>query len=598
MVLVAEEYYDSKDYSNALTFLNNVLPQYRREGWQLLVQKVLKIALQSAYLSADAMNFIRLGFESICSCSQFSTEDNIAIQESIHNIMRKQLPLFLSFIDPNESENALKLWSNALQSFSEPIIFTIKMESTLKFIECKPKFRAISFQSNESIKLDLYLQSNCPNPVKLTKLNLLFSNSFYNQFCELSNTCGDEDSLILIPLKLQKFAFDIIPLTEDIDKSLTISEVNATLISDSVSTIIQWTFEDNKTTDSFEFTDIRPESKDIKQITCLLSTCIAKPISKLKLDIIHNQPALLNEYYSTTLSIRNTEDFDITNLEISAKVFDSNNDEITTGFQSLIWKDNQLTELMTTHSLRDIKVNEQISEHIIFKLENVDKYFIVLFVYYISKYEIQGQIKEICLSVSERVTIDVIIPFVTTFELTNLSLGKVSQVRVSEPVFLNVITKQNTDIPIDIIESVPQFHQSISCLFQTHNELKDNNCIDETFKIVSSEEHSIAISLGVYSIKWKRKCQLTNSQSLTSEISVPLPTTTIMKSPVFVEMKYPDVCVARNPVILSYSIHNRMDTDLSVELSMGTSDNFMYSGNKLVSSTLPTTINQIIAIQS
>ena len=583
MVLVAEEYFYSKDYLNALTFLTNVLPHYREEGWQSLIQNILVTALQSAYLSADAINFVKLGFECISCAKRFTIEDKISIQESIHNIMRKQLPLLLSFVDRNDSETALKLWSNGMQSSLDPIVFTIKMDSYLKFIECKPTFTSSSFYCNQNIEMDIFLQSNAPNPIHFSKMNVLFSNQFYNQFCEIIDSSEEdsENNLLLMPSKLRKFRFDFNGLSEDIDRNLTIIGVNLTLGSQHMSAVMQWSFTEELK--FIDFTNRCSEAKDIKQIKSQLTTKIVKPVPKLELKVSHNPPALLNEFFYIGISIKNWESFDVFNVRLNLKIFDSENEEIETICHSFIWSENQFKQLTQNFTLNDIKVNQELKETIFVRFENIESHLISASITYDSMFESGTDRKVICLSVSEKIRTDILVPFVNSFELLNLSLSKVSQIRVSEPFFLNITTKQNTEIPVQIIETIPRFHETISCLSQKDNEFKENVCVDQSFKIVGSEEHSLPISLGFYSIKWKRISDSGDMPTMISETLIPLPITSITRCPVFVDLEYPEVCVARNPVILRFNIYNRTDSDLTLELSMGTSDNFMYSGNKLVS---------------
>lgn len=598
MVLVGEEYFHTKDYLNALTFLINVLPQYRQEGWKILIEKILTIALHAAYLSADLINFVKLGLECISSANEVSIQNKISIQASIQNIMQRQLPLMLPIANENDIELALRLWSNVLQTITEPTVFTIKMDSLMNFVECKPKFVAKSFYCHQNVLLQLYLQSNCPNPIKFTKLNILFSNQYYNQFCEIVNSSSDssenknDNNLLLMPSKLHVLSFNIIPLLQDIGQDITIIGINLTLGSESMCAVMQWSFKE--VSNQFTFTGFSHRSsdiQDIKQITSVMSTTILKPQSKLVLSLDHSPPALMNEYYLINLLIRNNEQFGITNVRLKLEANDSiNDDAIEIGSECSVFIDNDLKEVTEPHLLDDINANEEILKQIVLKLNTTGSYCISFTVLYDATYEMANEQKLISCSINQKISIEVKLPFLSSCEISNLSSKQLSQIRVDEPFYLNVSTKQNTEIPIEIIGLNPRFHDSIKLLSKESNSTKESVDIKESFKIVCSEEYLVPISLGMYCITWNRKSDSINA--LSSETLVPLPLTSVITAPLFVEFKYPDICIARNPVILKYNIYNRTDCDMPLELSMGTSDNFMYSGNKMVSTL--TSVNHLL----
>ncbi|XP_054155217.1 trafficking protein particle complex subunit 11-like isoform X2 [Oppia nitens] len=252
MVLVADEYLYNRDYSNALTFLNNVLPNYRHERWLPLIEHILMIALKAAYLSADVINFVKLGLE-IMASNCYDSQYKIAIQDSINNIIQKQSPLLLQFVDENDAMNALNLWTNALSLISDKIEINMKMESLMTFIECKPKFSSNIIINDKTIELNLQIKSLLPKQIQLTKLNILFTNEIYNQFCQITHTLDNtsDNSLILKPYICQKFLFNITPnFTEDSHQSIVITDVLLAFETQFFNILMQWKYNENNDYDT------------------------------------------------------------------------------------------------------------------------------------------------------------------------------------------------------------------------------------------------------------------------------------------------------------------------------------------------------------
>lgn len=126
--------------------------------------------------------------------------------------------------------------------------------------------------------------------------------------------------------------------------------------------------------------------------------------------------------------------------------------------------------------------------------------------------------------------------------------------------------------------------------------------LKQTYELVAGTESPVATSLGACTVQWRRKAKAKSPKAVedqnitTCEYLLPanestfsLPATVVSASIVFVELLLPPTTGgsaavhSRAAFTALYRIHNRLDVDLTAEVSMGTSDCFMVSGNKLVS---------------
>ncbi|KAH9390206.1 Trafficking protein particle complex subunit 11 [Tyrophagus putrescentiae] len=126
--------------------------------------------------------------------------------------------------------------------------------------------------------------------------------------------------------------------------------------------------------------------------------------------------------------------------------------------------------------------------------------------------------------------------------------------------------------------------------------------LKQTYELVAGTESPVATSLGACTVQWRRRKskaktpKAVEDQNITTceyllpanESTFSLPATVVSASIVFVELLLPPTTGgsaavhSRAAFTALYRIHNRLDVDLTAEVSMGTSDCFMVSGNKLI----------------
>jgi hypothetical protein len=81
------------------------------------------------------------------------------------------------------------------------------------------------FNSNQQIGLNVYLRTNCPDPITFNKLYVRFNLASYNQYC----TTECQSLLTLTPNQTHEFSFKFSPHAQDIGKELEINSISLEL---------------------------------------------------------------------------------------------------------------------------------------------------------------------------------------------------------------------------------------------------------------------------------------------------------------------------------------------------------------------------------
>ncbi|RWS07700.1 hypothetical protein B4U79_13175 [Dinothrombium tinctorium] len=537
MALIAEEYFSIKDYANALVYLYQILPFHRVERWKPILISLLKTALYSVYLSANCGEFVKVGLEYLSSWNNASKDEKQIIQKSVENVLKCQPPLQLNFIS-NEEYNALfDLWQNALQSIEQQVL-TLNMNSVVPFIEVKPVFQSKEVSVDKKAHLSLFFKTNCPESVQFSRLRVVFTHQYYNDFCSLNKEDSNGGQLFFEPDKTYKIDFSFSPHPSDIDKSIQLAGISLHLGDTPLVVVLSW---------SFTPTDVKIESsKNLLRIMHLKDDLFAQQIVRNCVNIInrkanislgfnHSLPALIDDNYICNFNVKNNEDKPISNLKLT---IDRVNSSISEGISNFT-----VDEMLRSFGeeiliSRNISVNEVIDKNIIFKFNAsvVENFRFTV------KYDLQA---------------------------------------VSSPDYTGVCTKYE-DVEIEAISP-------FTCIFTTYatnvsmraacgSVLNPDGSTEIEFIFYCTQEILSPTSLGTLRVKWKRN-EIGSSEN---ETCVPLPNVIVQRSLLYVECSLPDYGVTRKHFQLTFTIYNRTDETLPLELSMENSDNFMYSGNKQI----------------
>ncbi|MGH0122145.1 UNVERIFIED_CONTAM: hypothetical protein FKN15_042916 [Acipenser sinensis] len=107
-------------------------------------------------------------------------------------------------------------------------------------VQCKAKFLYPSFHVDIPVQLHVYLKTDCPHPIRFSKLCVSFNNQEYNQYCVVEEPCRSTDilepsaqgNMCLVPRKTRKYTFKFVARTEDVGKKIEITAVDLMLGSE------------------------------------------------------------------------------------------------------------------------------------------------------------------------------------------------------------------------------------------------------------------------------------------------------------------------------------------------------------------------------
>lgn len=614
VVLIGKQYYETKDYVNCLTHLNQVLPSYRAEGWKNILVSLLITALSSAYLSANDTEFVKFSLEFICSWVNICEKVKIIVQESVFCILNRQPPLELPIAGEYNAKEINNQWSGCLNDTkSEPHYF-VKMNNIVPFIEVKPMFIRKFFDWQETVIMNFYVLLNTPKAIKLSKLSVIFNEYYFNQFCDI--ICEDEDddksddisskpcpsSLYFEPKKLRCFQFKLKPRAQDSGKQLKIIGVSIAL-GEERKIFCDWIFDKPeepslyfnyvtsntmKTKDEFEFLHIIP---------CMVTTLQSRK-PKVIINIDHNSQALLNENYSLKVNINNNDCYPVNKIIVTINRIEEDGDST---HASLFILNNQSITVNANYLLTESTIlpNSSYETPILYQASNLG----VLKFGFVITYCLEAPQSESDLigphTYKEVVNIQVNQPYSVDFTTCNpLNLPSKS-LRFMEPFILRTQINSLTSFSMEILDvylnlDAPFFHHIPHSTSSVAKQLEPKKTLDYHFILYCDTVIAQPQCLGKLSIKWRRSLPSNLSSSNTNLsketayiIHFELPQVTVGNSLLFIETHLPDFGVTRKSSLLTYYIHNRTDADLPIHFTIDSCDNIMFSGNRSVKLNIP-----------
>ncbi|XP_054725000.1 trafficking protein particle complex subunit 11-like [Uloborus diversus] len=599
-VEMGEEYYNYKDYKQALTLLKHVLWDYRTEKWRPIISSILSTALRAAFLAANIQEYISLGIEMISSWISCNTDEKSLIQNNINNVLLRKPLLAMPGISEQDNKEAEKLWTEAM-SLKEPLIFTIQMASIVPFIECKASFGSENYMADQRITITVYLRMNCPQAMTFNKLSVLFNNEHYNRFCEVplvndKQKADDKNmhKLYLVPRNTHTFTFSFIPDLSDIGKVIQVTSIALQMGTDNfVCSILHWTTPPYQP----EILNILPNTHAIKAgsfsddptFQNIIPQSFAKILprnAQITIDVEHQPPVLINEFYDFYVSIVNDEISKIENVKLSVSLKEGQEQFIheTTHLSETMVNVKPAVQYLNNVSLGEITSGGKVQKHIYMKASAVATQKIVFEVSYDINVEIDDQLLSCSCKRSQDLEVFSIEPFEFVIKTLNMKFEEQHVLRAEEPFILKIDVHSYSSLPIHLETSsleLPHYikfvDDDISSLLQKLT-LNTNEVATECFILKTTEESPPETHLGMFSLKWMRNTAKENHSFVQTDIL--LPSITVSKPPIYIELESPAHGWVRTPMTLTYSIHNRSTNVQDMELVVESSDAFMYAGNK------------------
>ncbi|GBN36719.1 Trafficking protein particle complex subunit 11, partial [Araneus ventricosus] len=599
-VEMGEEYYCYKDYKQALTLLKHVLWDYRVEKWRPIVSSILTTALRSAYLSANIQDYISLGIEMISNWILCSTDEKSILQNNINNVLQGK-PLFaMPGISEQDNKEADKLWQEAIQNHKEPLIFTIQMTSIVPFIECKAGFVSENYMADQRITVTVYLRMNCPQPISFSKLNVLFNNEKYNSFCEVplthdKNNHSEEKNmhkLYLVPRNTHTFTFNFIPDLNDIGKVIQITSIALQMGSeDYLCAVLHWT------TPPETFSLVTPSATTIKagsfsddptfqSIIPLSHTNVLPRNAHITIDIEHQPPALINEFYVFRLSVTNDEISKISNVILNVGLKEGQEQFVheSTHLSDKAENPQKYVTYLKNVSFGDMDPGQKVEKCIFMKATEVSVRKLNFEIKYDIDVEIDDQLLHCCCNKTQDLEVFTVEPFEFVFKILNMKFEEQQSVRAEEPFILKIDIHSYSSLPLLLEDSSIELpHQIRFVDKEVTSQLQNltlhfSEAASECFVLVTPLECPARLSTGTFSLKWKRDSQDELHHSVTTPVHLPF--LDVIQPPIYVELSCPAYGAVRTPMTVTYAIHNRTSFVQEMKLAFESSDAFMYAGNK------------------
>ncbi|KAE8629824.1 hypothetical protein XENTR_v10000605 [Xenopus tropicalis] len=336
MVQMGEEYYHAKDYTKALKLLDYVMCDYRSERWWTLLTSILTTALKCAYLMAQLKDYITYSLELLGRASTLKEDQKSRIEKNLIKVLMNESPDPEPECDVTMVKTAQRLWADRV-SLAGSNLFTIEVQEFVPFVQCKAKFLSPTFHVDSPVELHVYLRTDCPHPIRFSKLCIGFSNQEYNQFCVVEEQYhaseileqSTQGTMCLVPGKTRKFTFKFVAKTEDVGKKIEISSVDLILGGDAGRCVIlNWrggggdaasSQEAVQASRSFKRRPKLPENEvHWDSVAIQASTMIVSRVPKISVQLHHEPPALNNEMYCLKITIQSQETTVIRDVKITA----------------------------------------------------------------------------------------------------------------------------------------------------------------------------------------------------------------------------------------------------------------------------------------
>lgn len=612
MVQMGEEYFEAKDYEKALTLLHRVTPFYRGERWWDLLRSVLRTAIRCSYLTVAIQDYVTLCLELIGNYCSVNIDEKTRLQTNLLRIVKKTPP------DPENNcsieyvEKAKELWKTAFADGQEQKVYTVDMEHLTSFIECRVSFDQDVFRLDEVASVTVYIRSVAAYPIRFSELGLQFSNQVYNSSCIKTDTCEalstpsdevDGPDLFLEPYKTTVHSFKFILAPSDVHKKLEVKQVYLKL---GQNIILRWKGAglDANVSPSYDSSNYGGERIPVKHgkdgnilwdsVTISPFTDVVPRPAEVSLEIVHDQPCIVDEFYKFNVNIHNKESVMVTNTRLLVKIVTEEGvtHNATLYLDEADGGDRQAGLNQVGFDLENVESNSQITKTIYLKSSELGAKSVSFEVSYnmgVVVGEEETMVDCVC-SKEEILTIETQMPFSISVKVANMKFQQINQIHTDEPFTLITYVKCTSPWPVDIISS--EF--LLSSEYKSADEklvsqikglkLKQGDVAGECQCLLApskQNEHFVtdpteslrSVQIGQYLIQWRR-----TSGGTPVYTKVNLPVGHIQFVPFYIKTDIPSHGCVQEAMLFQYTICNRTSLVQEVEAAIQPSDAFMLAG--------------------
>ncbi|VVC31573.1 Gryzun, putative trafficking through Golgi,Foie gras liver health family 1,Tetratricopeptide-like helical [Cinara cedri] len=573
-VQMADEYYNAKDYSKALTLWSHMLWDYRDEGWIAIAYELVNKCLKCAYLTASVQNYVELNLEAL------KYYQNSDLQKALNNIgaiIQRQIPEPDKELSDYEKNIATEMWQKC-DAMKPKSILEVDMSVTNSTVDTKVVLKEVSC---DGIEFDIFLKANFPVFVqfyKLTACVTCIDNSYDVE------VCTNKNELVYGKSKTYKYTCKFVPSPNDVGKEITVNSIQLQLGNEPEFPIVLKFYCSTKKTKNFEreinnFSLSKTSDDEYDRLKQITSATLKPRSSKLGMEIKHDNPALLLEWYKVSVCLTNLENQPVSDVCLNLSLDRSNNEKVELTTEICEDTNSNLLSLPVDFKLDRMLVGEQKTQYFYIRSSSLETRCFQLMISYMMKDDNETMIA--CVKDVE-IVIDVVVVFDISVTYMSSKFEPVTKVYMGEPLIVMPSIKCLSPWPIFIENTSFQLAEHVSVSSGGYqsvlNEvvLESDEVATEVICILPSELSEN--SLGRFTVNWKRSNLESKSNSGYS--SLELPKLAIEKSTFLVDMKIPAHGWLHTPMSVVYLLHNNSESLLTLDVSMEANEAFMMAGHK------------------
>ncbi|XP_050535236.1 trafficking protein particle complex subunit 11 isoform X2 [Daktulosphaira vitifoliae] len=568
-VQMANEYYNAKEYSKALTLWSHMLRDYRDEGWEAIAHELVKKCLKCAYIIASVQDYIELNLEALLFIN-----DNY-LQKALYNIttiIQKRIPEPENGLNEEEINTALNLWKTYDIKMSKSFI-EVDMSIINSSIDTKVVLKEVSC---DGVEIDIFVRAKFPVLIQFSKMIACISS--YSKTYNI-DVCNDSSKLVYGICKTYEYTCKFMPSPNDVGKEITVNFISLQLGYESELPIIL-KFNTSRKLKCFEkeinnFSLSKAHNDIFEQIKPVSSSILKPRRSRIGMEIKHENPALLYEWYKVSVSMHNLENFDVHNVSLNLSLNQNNVDKVENSTEICENLSKNSLSLPADFKLDTILIKNQSTQIFYVRSSSLDtRFFQIMINYTIND---SGTIIS-CIKEAE-IKIDVVNVFDMTATYMSSNFEQLSKIYVGESIIVQTIMKCVSPWPILIENSFFESTDFVTISSGGYIPLV-NGVILETNES-ASDIVSLCVkqcnenSLGSFIIHWRRLNQESGCLGGTSKLH--LPKVNMEKSLLLVDMETPAHGWLHTPMNIVYLLHNHSETLLTLEISMEANEAFMMS---------------------
>ncbi|XP_069833864.1 trafficking protein particle complex subunit 11 [Dendropsophus ebraccatus] len=609
MVQMGEEYYYAKDYTKALKLLDYVMCDYRSERWWTLLTSILSTALKCAYLMAQLKDYITYSLELLGRASTLKDDQKSRIEKNLIMVLMNESPDSEPDCDASMVKLAQRLWADRV-SLAGSNMFTIEVQDFVPFVQCKAKFLAPSFHVDTPVELYVYLKTDCPHPIRFSKLCVGFSNQEYNQYCVVEEQYQSSDileqsaqgTMCLVPGKTRKFTFKFVAKPEDVGKKIEITSVDLILGSETGRCVIlNWRGGGGDAASAQEAIQAsrsfkrRPKLPDTEvhwdSIIIQSSTMIISRVPKVSVLLRHEPPALNNEMYCLMITIQSQEDTVIRDVKLTAGLKPGQDANLTqktlVTLQGTEMCDDSSPALLTDIPIGNLQPQEKLDMPLYIRCSTVGTRVFLVYVSYLIDSTVDGKDIVCRCHRDETVTIETVYPFDVAVKFVSIKFEHLDRVYTDIPFLLMTDILSASPWALTILSSQLQLSSFVTPVDQleSHVEnvvLQTGESASECFCLqcppVASPQTGVAT--GSYIISWKRSSAAKSVPVVNTVVT--LPHVMVESIPLHIRADLPSFGRVRESLPVKYHLQNKTNLVQDIEIAVEPSDAFMFSGLKQI----------------